>query len=348
MIGAINSVRNFLKNSLKSDGLQERNNQFITMDGMESYCIINQWLFKGAKFSAKTKEDGTIIYLQDGCILYQDINNTLQNTRNLEQVKHLRWHGSYVYQRKVGKWYASWKGQILKVGGFYNDEGLKTGEWIEFFENFWDKSQVTYVGEYKKGIKQGKWSTYQFAQKQKQLTFIGEGYFDQFGIKQGFWFDLDRNFYDGRQLIYRGEYQYGLKQGRWDIYFQSFFDNRFKIIGGGKYDRNGNKNGKWVEEGENFWNGFQILEKGEYRNGIKIGLWESFQKGYQDDKYKLFGLGCYDKLSRKNGKWIEYHEKFSRYTFTLNYSFVLLSMLNNLHWKLPRGFKNWNMGNYKL
>ncbi|CAD8130675.1 unnamed protein product [Paramecium sonneborni] len=79
------------------------------------------------------------------------------------------------------------------------------------------------------------------------ILISGGGFYNYFGNKQGQWIDLHKNFYDGRQVIYLGEYYDGLKQGQWNISFKSFFDN-----GGEKYNRDGYKNGKWMEEGENF------------------------------------------------------------------------------------------------
>ncbi|CAD8118270.1 unnamed protein product [Paramecium primaurelia] len=294
---AINTVTNYLKYGSDFKERQIFNKDWTKIEGRESYRISNLLLFQKATFSIQINEEGTVIYQKDGSILFIDYKDTLNQTKNLEQIKYLRWHGQYNnLQQKIGKWYALWKGENLEAGGYYCDQGLKTGEWIELFENFWDKSQVTFRGQYFDDIKQGK---------------CGGGYYDQEAIKQGYWIELHKNFYNGRQIVYKGIYYNDAKEGQWDIFFRSYFDNRFKKIGGGVYNREGQKNGKWVEESENFWNGCQILEQGEYKNGLKIGIWESLLKEYKDDHYKLICLGCYDN-DIKNGKWTEIHEKFMR------------------------------------
>ncbi|CAD8169911.1 unnamed protein product [Paramecium pentaurelia] len=294
LLVAINSVQNYLKNGTNSNEKQMKNKDWKTLDSMECFKISNLCLFQKTTLSIQINEEGKIIYQKDGSILYIEQYDSLFQAQNLEQLKFLRWHGQYNNkQQKIGKWQPQWKGVNLEVGGLYCNQGMKTGNWIELFENFWDKSQVTFIGLYLNNKKQGK---------------CGEGYYDYEGISQGYWINLHRNFYDGRQIIYKGSYNNGTKQGWWDISFHSYFDSRFKKIGGGYYNRDGKKNGKWIEVSENFWNGCQILEKGEYRNGLKIGIWESQLKEYIDDNYKLIGLGCYN-IDRKNGKWIEIHQK---------------------------------------
>lgn len=43
-------------------------------------------------------------------------------------------------------------------GGCYDQEGhVKIGIWIELNDNFQKQSEVTFIGEYKKGEKVGKW-----------------------------------------------------------------------------------------------------------------------------------------------------------------------------------------------
>ncbi|CAD8118128.1 unnamed protein product [Paramecium primaurelia] len=211
---------------------------------------------------------------------------------------------------------------------------MKTGNWIELFENFWDKSQVTFIGLYLNNKKQGKWQIYFFNQKLKQINKIGEGYYDYEGISQGYWINLHRNFYDGRQIIYKGSYNNGTKQGWWDISFHSYFDSRFKKIGGGYYNRDGKKmeNGLRLvkifgmdvrfQKKENI----EMVQKLEFGNlnQRNIQMIIINQCSYLHYQSIFRGLGCYN-IDRKNGKWIEIHQKSMRYNYI-----IVLFILNIL------------------
>ncbi|CAD8051931.1 unnamed protein product [Paramecium primaurelia] len=129
------------------------------------------WLFEKTTFQIKFTNDSEIIYSQFGNILRtEDKKNKTIIMTNLEQIKHLKWEGEYgINNVQTGKWIAFWKGKQLDVGGEYNENGLKIGKWIELFENYWEYSPVTYIGEYQDGNKQGIWDTFYEKQKMQQL-----------------------------------------------------------------------------------------------------------------------------------------------------------------------------------
>ncbi|CAD8127979.1 unnamed protein product [Paramecium sonneborni] len=247
-------------------------------------------------------------YMKDGVILriekIQDLQKTPQIMKNIEQIKNLKWEGQYD-KNKIGKWKATWNGKELDIGGNYNQMGQKEGVWKELFENYWEYSKVIYIGEYKEGIKQGNWDI--IKQVGDKYEKIGGGLYDQNGKKNGNWKDLYKFYYKFCQIYFVGKYDQGIPIEKWDII------QKDKIIGGGEYDKEGNKIGKWKQLEKNFWEYFiiiqishcQVMKEGSYQNKKKrLGRWDTIYKG------KIIGGGSYDENSMKDGEWTELYEQF--------------------------------------
>ncbi|CAD8111463.1 unnamed protein product [Paramecium primaurelia] len=195
--------------------------------------------------------------------------------------------GEYKKGQKVGRWDIYFNNGVNNRigGGLYEDGeyGLKIGKWIELSEI---NTQLTYIGEYKKGQKVGRWDTYfnYFGNKQ-----IGGGLYDEEGegIKIGRWIEVNDEFFDSSQVTLHGEYKNGQKVGRWDIYFNYGVNKKMQnnnqlyncFSGGGSYDQVsvGIKIGKWIEIKDNFKWALQTTLNGEYENGKKIGTWIEMQ-----------------------------------------------------------------------
>ncbi|CAD8109912.1 unnamed protein product [Paramecium sonneborni] len=146
-------------------------------------------------------------------------------------------------------------------GGEYNQIGQKVGQWVELDQCFQSDAQVYNLGFYKEDRKYGKW------QLQYLKNFIGGGIFDLNGEKNGYWIEINQNFYCDCQLTFQGEYKNNQKRARWNALLNH------KIIGGGRYNQNQEKVGNWIELHENYWDEAQIIFKGQYFNGIKRGIW---------------------------------------------------------------------------
>ncbi|CAK90514.1 unnamed protein product (macronuclear) [Paramecium tetraurelia] len=212
--------------------------------------------------------------------------------------------GEYRNGKKIGKWEMLYKpeddNQYKKIGGGqYDLEGseIKTGEWNELREGFWDKSQVIYSGVYDNGKKVGKWEIFYKQQK------IGGGEYDKGnGIQIGEWIELSEGFWDRSQVTYSGNYQNGKKAGRWNI------QNQTKQIGGGSYHEAGSgiKVGQWTEIREGFWDRSQVTDKGEYKEGKKIGQWDTYYEN------KQIAGGKYDEQGNQHkvGQWVDLSDGF--------------------------------------
>ncbi|CAD8120004.1 unnamed protein product [Paramecium sonneborni] len=267
---------------------------FEDKNRIKTALLINQsqipWKFMESQYQINLTINGYIQYIRDGQIQKIEMKNdsSIIEMRNFEQIKNLRWDGQIGNKNKrIGRWRVFWGGERLNIGGYYNEMGNKQGIWIDLFENFWDKCEVIYEGEYKNDIKRGYWKTIYKVQQ------IGGGYYNQNELKHGKWIDLDENFNDIYQMSYEGEYNDGKKVGLW------YVNNGGKIFGIGIYNQNGNKNGKWSKlQFQNLEFG-QSIESGQYRNGLKIGNWNIIQNNTKIDG------GQYDENGIKQGMWIE-------------------------------------------
>ncbi|CAD8120368.1 unnamed protein product [Paramecium sonneborni] len=262
------------------------------------------------KFFVEYTTDKYIKYIVDGNILreQQIIEAKVQPEimRNLEQVKYLRWEGELgMNKQKIKKWNAFWRGANLNIGGEYNQNGQKQGKWIDLFPNFYDFCKVTIQGMYIQDRKQGEW-VYYFENQQ-----IADGIYNENGQKNGTWIELYDYYNSENMITFRGKYNKGVKFGRWDTYYQKNFDDQTKMIGGGEFNLQGKKNGRWIEIHENYFSLCNIQYQGEYNNGKKQGKW-IIQFKYIDyfQDYQKIGGGSYDVNEIKIGRWIELNDNF--------------------------------------
>ncbi|CAD8148195.1 unnamed protein product [Paramecium octaurelia] len=267
------------------------------------------WQFEKTTFQIKFTSNSELIYYQFGNVLriekIIDQKNKPIIMTNLEQIKHLKWEGNYgINNTQTGKWIAFWKGKQLDVGGYYDENGSKIGKWIELFENYWDFSPVTYVGEYQVGNKQGRWDT--FYDKQK----IGGGSY-QNGNKVGLWTDLYENYYCYSYRRVLGQLQ------NWQMgynvlnqnHVQNIIQKFIKYSGSTDYDQNGLKNGIGIELNEDFYYCCQVIYRGEYKNNIKVGRWDTIFL----ENNTIIGGGNYDINGLKEGLWVDLHDGFNIY-----------------------------------
>ncbi|CAD8085143.1 unnamed protein product [Paramecium primaurelia] len=317
---------------MKDSGLifnNTKGTEFVIEDGIQSVRrSFQQQLQKTSLLIQHQK--GQIKYIKDGSILNNEkqqlIEDELSFNRNLDQIKSLTWLGETQNNNmKVGRWNALWRGESLGIGGDYDKNGTKTGYWVEAFNHFWELSQVTQVGFYNNGIKQGRWNI-----KYKEQKIGGGNYTDQ-GLKEGEWIDLHQYFHYNNQVIFEGRYKNGIKIGFWEIMFREKMIEEFSFMlinplyfsGFQNYNLNGIKIGKFVELIEDQLNFSQIVTVGQYINGEKEGLWDIKEK----DKRK--GGGFYKK-NQKDGRWIDLEQILEQFKF-------LIKLLNNME----RGVQKW-------
>ncbi|CAD8121209.1 unnamed protein product [Paramecium sonneborni] len=148
---------------------------------------------------------------------------------------------------------------------------------------------------------------------QREILLNVGGFYDVDGQKQGLWKELIQNFWSEAQVFQIGEYWQSKKIGIWRYIYK---DN---IIGGGRYNEKGLKNGKWIDLSHRFWNQNQLMYVGEYINDLKVGQWEIWYKKYQGNKKLIqIGGGSYIIIkgvngiasSQKIGIWVEFGNSF--------------------------------------
>ncbi|CAK92386.1 unnamed protein product (macronuclear) [Paramecium tetraurelia] len=195
-------------------------------------------------------------------------------------------------------------------GGEYNWNG-KNGTWIELSNEFWQRSQVTYNGEYKNNNRVGRWDILYREKGKEMFEQIGGGSYDKGGkIKIGQWIELSDGFWDYSQLIFKGEYKNGSKVGKWTTWYRK--DDKFEQIGGGQYDEEGSiKIGRWTEIRDGFGLGQQLIYNGQYQKNSKVGRWDTMYRPWNQEKFEIIGGGQYDgESSIKIGNWIEMSDGF--------------------------------------
>ncbi|CAD8055033.1 unnamed protein product [Paramecium sonneborni] len=258
----------------------------------------------------------------------------------------ITYYGGYKNGKKIGKWDIFQKlydlneliggGQYSDIKQGHCDNGIKIGKWIELHDGFWSELQVTFVGEYVNGKKIGQWDTY-FKENQQYIKIGGGQYVyqqnfwdcDYQATKIGKWIELNDGFWRLNQVTCIGEYKNGIKVGRWNDYQKDFKNGDIQQIGGGLYEESHKSNnqiisikqGIWIELSNNYDYESQLTYKGEYKNGYKIGIWETFQRFYdQEWKIEQIGGGQYEEIklddelfSIKIGKWIEISNEFKNW-----------------------------------
>ncbi|CAD8110097.1 unnamed protein product [Paramecium primaurelia] len=201
------------------------------------------------------------------------------------------YRGEYKNGQRIGKWDICFKKKnqvkLQYIGGgsyIEQTEGVssKIGRWIELNDEFVNFYQISYFGQYiKNGQKFGKWDIFYRENYQEELLQIGGGSYDIWiggsSIKVGMWIELNDRFKWDLQVIEKGEYKNGKKFGRWDTFFRLLWQQEFNQIGGGSYydsAKNGSiKIGKWIELSDRFASYFQVICRGEYTHGRKVGIW---------------------------------------------------------------------------
>ncbi|CAD8114409.1 unnamed protein product [Paramecium sonneborni] len=107
----------------------------------------------------------------------------------------------------------------------------------------------------------------------------------------GNWIDLDDMYLGFLSLQFVGQYKNGKKVGKWDIKFQTEKDlYHYQLIGGGEYDNNEIRIGKWTDLVEIFKNVKEtIIQVGFYKNDEKEGFWDIMKRVNDNQKFQLMG-----------------------------------------------------------
>ncbi|CAD8139054.1 unnamed protein product [Paramecium pentaurelia] len=240
-----------------------------------------QVLVQGVYQQEKKVGEWSILYRKGGGFydkrsLGIKIGKWVEQSEGFYADSQITYQGEYKIGKKDGRWdifFMNNNQDELIGGGSYGEEdgaAIKVGEWTELDSGFENRKQVLVQGVYQQEKKIGEWSI---------LYRKGGGFYDErgSGIKIGKWVEQSEDFYADSQIKYHGEYKNGKKVGRWDIWYEDEW-GFVKKIGGGSYDEVGEgiKFGQWIELINDFDDSKQITQKGEYKNGKKVGIWDDY------------------------------------------------------------------------
>ncbi|CAD8129603.1 unnamed protein product [Paramecium sonneborni] len=133
------------------------------------------WQLRKIDIIVQHNKMNELIYLQDGEILKKELltDYSEEVNNNIEMIKYAFWNGQMNNQNhKFGRWNAFWKGKRTIIGGYYDQNNLKKGKWAEFFNKYWDRCQVIFIGEYYNGKKYGLWETLYRYQSREQYQIM--------------------------------------------------------------------------------------------------------------------------------------------------------------------------------
>ncbi|CAD8112981.1 unnamed protein product [Paramecium primaurelia] len=216
--------------------------------------------------------------LENGLNCMKIIGST-QKIQNYFSEAQILFTGDYLIGQKTGIWMTIFEDKIIG-GGCYANNGMKHGKWIDLYHNFWEYNLISL----------------DFVKQLFKVHILME-LKQPFGIhilkiiqlEEGITMKMDKNKGSGlnfmkilisnyiiqsillsnTQIKINGNYQNGRKSGSWE------FINKSKIIGGGLYDENGFKHGKWTELDDDFnlslVDPCKITYSGEYKRGQKQG-----------------------------------------------------------------------------
>ncbi|CAD8164362.1 unnamed protein product [Paramecium octaurelia] len=169
---------------------------------------------------------------------------------------------------------------------------------LEILSNYEQIKFLTWIGSYQKNYQKiGKWT----AQWKGNKIYDVGGYYSIVGKKCGIWKEIINNYWEKAKIYELGEYINGERQGFWKFILDE------KEIGGGRYNSIGQKDGKWIELNGGFWQNSKVSYIGEYKNGMKIGMWDIQHEN------KRIGGGQYDEQFGPIGKWVELIDGFYSY-----------------------------------
>ncbi|CAK67650.1 unnamed protein product (macronuclear) [Paramecium tetraurelia] len=185
--------------------------------------------------------------------------------------------------------------------------------YLEVLKNIEQIAHLQWHGEYGQNYRKlGKW----------EATWDGEtlqnvgGYYQE-GLKEGLWKEPIKNYWSKAQVFESGEYFHNKRQGRWNFTQQN--KNINQTIGGGSYNEQAKKNGKWTELHEGVYDDLQVTWDGEYKNGQKVGSWN-----IMNDNLKMLmiinniysGGGSFgDGDGFKQGSWVELWNGFTCFSW---------------------------------
>ncbi|CAD8066620.1 unnamed protein product [Paramecium primaurelia] len=165
---------------------------------------------------------------------------------------------------------------------YIKDGQILLKDWIN--DNFSDQQIITnfdflryllWDGQYHTKQKIGRWTPYW-----KGNRLDAGGIYNEEGLKIGKWIEPVNMFGETDRVNFVGLYKQGIRVRNWQYFLYYYHHETKKFIlhfkGGGYFNDSGNKQGKWIELIEGFTDESEIISYGEYKDGKKIGIWDTY------------------------------------------------------------------------
>ncbi|CAD8208397.1 unnamed protein product [Paramecium octaurelia] len=289
----------------------------LWIDVSDSFCKENQLTYQG-EYNNGTKVGKWKILFNNQQIGGGYFNNQGQKIGKWVDLSsgysieaQIKFVGEYQNGKKQGLWDVL-EENIFTGGGVQDVNGLKSRKWIELSDNSNDYIHIFYIGDYINGKKYGMWETTYRYNRESNLEKICSGQFDEQGLKNGKWVELNESYNYNCQVILQGQYKHGIKIDRWNFMYRLDDDRGFTYIGEGFFDLEGQRQKQWIELWDKFEDKSQVIFKGIYQNNKKCGHWQTMFRCSCYDNFEVVGGGQYDDDGLKLGQWIELSEDFTR------------------------------------
>ncbi|CAD8155987.1 unnamed protein product [Paramecium octaurelia] len=250
--------------------------------------------------------------------------------------------GEYVDGKRIGNWLTLFDGKIL-CNGLFDENGLKTGNWVELLSNFsmfhilqyqFNQLQLNFLKRRILKRTKNKLMGYNL-QLLKIVCILHEivqldstmikGLNKDPGLTQveNSYSILYVRLSSYRRIQEKGEYENGRRIGKWQIIIND------ELVGAKFYDQNGLQQGKQTELLQDLTKEFFIIQEGEYLDGKRVGQWLIVL-----EEKTIVGGGFYDTDGLKTGKWVEIQQKMNEIPINFEGEYIRGKRVGN--WNLKQ------------
>lgn len=192
----------------------------------------------------------------------------------------------------------------------YNNNGLKQGTWMEFYDNGKVKSEKVFVNDTINGYAS------EFNEKGDVTVSLlyNMGNLRQIPKSEEFTLEEKIDYYDNGSVKRRGFYRLDIPVGIHTFYNDSgrivnakIFNDKGIVISEGYLTEEGKKEGHW----KNLYENGEVKSEGLFKNNRQVGEWDFYFAGGVPEQIGNFANGYFDgewKWFYKNGKFLRIEE----------------------------------------
>ena len=303
---------------LKSEG----NRKNHELDSIWLFYYENGLLKEKVQFSNSIKQGLSYEYSEEGFLLaqYPYENDTINGVADFyfNDVNRVQFEKPYMAGVLEGVGYEYDRdGRIITILNYekgvaksmqfinrFNPKNLRTGLWIEYYEDITDKKVKQIEGRYKDDLKNGYFREYDKKGVQLSTTKYVNGEIVE-NAEELMNVDLVREYFPDASVKWEKTYLGSKPHGIWKEYdtagvvVSSIIYNKGVRLGEGIVDKKGIKQGYWKE----YYSEGELRGEGEYLDGGRIGKWKFYH-----ENGKIEQVGKYRKGGKPHGDWVWYYE----------------------------------------